>query len=536
MSFDKHPVQREWGNVRTQDAPKPRREARGEPLGYSFDPVPKSVPEMIRDGRLGAIDAQVLAVLLRFRKRVRHSCWCSKATVAAKLGRSPRTVQRSLFRLGQAGLIEQAPMESPDPDDPGNRTGWRIVFLWLTPADYRPGSGPVRAGLGTQKKAPQGDIFVSPPRVSPETEMSPPPETLLSPNHAGASNGVLDGPEPDGETPPSSSSPRACEAPPVAEAPGPDDDDDRSGSVGGEEKTPEGVQAAVEAAVEQGWHGFAREIPGHAAEVERDFEAKGLSGRWDCYAAGIRKAAALPPEAIKAIRNMHRYVLASGRDLLAKGAAPTAPTSGVACLKEHGEREAAEFRKQLEETERRCREGLAEEDSARARQLVESTPGYGIRLVLDADGMVRQEKTRPSATGLPASLVAELRSLKPFVVEVLRAERPAEAPGPAAEPQPPAPAVEADASADLPAAVNPAPSLVRGLADALGARPAVAKPPPVAPVVARMMAAADGRVVERREKTPEEQAARVAELKRQLEEVRRKDHPEPSPDPERESL
>jgi hypothetical protein len=58
-------------------------------------------------------------------------CWCSKPTIAAELGVAERTVQYALERLERAGVIRQVPVAPPgrpDPDEPKNRTGWRIYL------------------------------------------------------------------------------------------------------------------------------------------------------------------------------------------------------------------------------------------------------------------------------------------------------------------------------------------------------------------------------------------------------------------------
>lgn len=176
-------------------------------LGYSFDPVPIFVEKKIRDGDLNGTDERVLTHLLRFRDRLKFSCWTSKATLAAKMGCSPRTVQRSFGRLSRAGVIAQQRLTVPDPDDPRNRTGWRIVFPWLAPDGFPPGTGP-----------------------GGETLLSPPPETLLSPKYCARVSNRPDGIQPD-ETP--SSSLRAGEAAPADRG----DDDDSSNSRSG--NTPE---------------------------------------------------------------------------------------------------------------------------------------------------------------------------------------------------------------------------------------------------------------------------------------------------------
>jgi hypothetical protein len=154
-------------------------------IGYAFDAVPKFLSEMIRDGRLKATDELVLTQLLRFRSRVKDSCWTVKAVVAKATGLSPRTVQRSFARLSAAKVIEHRPVECPDPDEPQNQTGWRIGFVWLAPKGHVPGPGVTRAGRGKKTVGtPDANWETSvspPPAVSGETSVSPPPETSVSP-------------------------------------------------------------------------------------------------------------------------------------------------------------------------------------------------------------------------------------------------------------------------------------------------------------------------------------------------------------------
>lgn len=176
--------------AQAREGPKQTARPKGTPVGYRFDPVPAFVSAFLLDRTLKPVDELVLKHLLRFR-RFPHWCWCAKAKLAAEVGRSPRTVQRAFDRLGRAGLIEQRPLAGADPDDPRNRTGWRIVFLWIAPPGYTPGGGPNRAGKGAGKgrDGGGGETFLSPPPCpSPETPLSPGAETKLSPKHAGASN------------------------------------------------------------------------------------------------------------------------------------------------------------------------------------------------------------------------------------------------------------------------------------------------------------------------------------------------------------
>ena len=178
-------------------AETPRTTARNA-LGYRFDPVPCWVAGLIRERHLKPVDELVLKHLLRFRKRAKDSCWASKATIAAEVGCSTRTVQRAYERLGRHGLIEQKPTATPDPDDSRNRTGWRIVFLWMAPEGYQPGPGPDRPGKAVTR--PAGETGLSPTRdTSPETQMSSRGRTAVSPKLAGASD-CPDGTELDGKT------------------------------------------------------------------------------------------------------------------------------------------------------------------------------------------------------------------------------------------------------------------------------------------------------------------------------------------------
>lgn len=140
-------------------APSPRA-VRGR-LGYLFDPVPQALADAIRDhsalpvpppeadpekekarhrmldDRLRPLDAQVMIHLLRYRLRIRHSCWSTNRVIAGKVGCAVRSVQGSIRRLDRHGFIERVPVPIPDPDEPANRTGYRIVFLWLTPDGYK---------------------------------------------------------------------------------------------------------------------------------------------------------------------------------------------------------------------------------------------------------------------------------------------------------------------------------------------------------------------------------------------------------------
>lgn len=288
---------------RAHHAREGRQRAASGPLGYHFDPAPQFLEGLLRDGRINPVDYAVLTQLLRFRNRVKDSCWCSKATVAAKIGRCPRTVQRSLDRLGRAGVIEQRRVATPDPDDPGNRTGWRIVFLWLAPEGYRPGPGPERPGKGS-KRGP-GETRLSPPRggrsgAPVPTSVSPPVETPVSPKSDGLNS--------DGETPPSSSSLRAGGAAPPNPGPTPDDDDGPTSSHDGDGT--EGMTLAVEAVRERLGATLAGQIRAHARDVV------GLVGG---DAGALTAAAGKTADVIRRggpdrIGDVFRYLLAAALD------------------------------------------------------------------------------------------------------------------------------------------------------------------------------------------------------------------------------
>jgi DNA-binding Lrp family transcriptional regulator len=149
-------------------------------LGYEFDPPPKFVLDLVCEKKLKRIDGDVLEMLLRFRRARRDSCWCAKSTIADKLGVTPRTVQSSLKRLAALGIIQQVEMDVPDPDDPRNRTGWRIYFLWMMPARIS-APGPDRRRNDERRKVKaetDQENQIAPPQ---EQKISPPPETNISP-------------------------------------------------------------------------------------------------------------------------------------------------------------------------------------------------------------------------------------------------------------------------------------------------------------------------------------------------------------------
>jgi hypothetical protein len=152
---------------------RPKSSSPDRQLGYSFrTPPPRLVNALVRDKKLKRIDQDVLSVILDFRRNFRDSAWCSKSTIAEKLGCSERTVQRSLERLEQHKVILQVrtgPPGHPDPDEPRNQTGWRIYFLWITAR--------VNLGPGPDRRPPEERTSLSSPE---RTGLSSPERTNLS--------------------------------------------------------------------------------------------------------------------------------------------------------------------------------------------------------------------------------------------------------------------------------------------------------------------------------------------------------------------
>jgi hypothetical protein len=150
------------------------KRAAGNPrtLNYAFDPVPKAAADLVATKALKGIDTQVLTILLRYRSRLRDSCWTTIPRLAAGVGRTDRTVQSALRRLTLAGLIRHVAVGIPDPDEPRNRTGWRFYFAFM---DESPAS---RAGAHARSL---GEIPFTPPvqEISPPgcNEFHPPGET-----------------------------------------------------------------------------------------------------------------------------------------------------------------------------------------------------------------------------------------------------------------------------------------------------------------------------------------------------------------------
>lgn len=159
------------------------RPATDRRLGWTFQtPPPRLVDALIKQKKLSRVDKTVLGTLLDFRTHFKDSAWCCKRTIANELGRSEKTVQRSLDRLGEHGIIRQARVASPghpDPDEPRNKTGWRIYFMWITTrSDFGPGPDRRPPEQRTKMSSPTRPFLSSPER----SEMSSPaPRATIGP-------------------------------------------------------------------------------------------------------------------------------------------------------------------------------------------------------------------------------------------------------------------------------------------------------------------------------------------------------------------
>jgi hypothetical protein len=164
------------------------RPSTGNQIGYPFDPLPKLALDLVEQGTITRTDYLVLVELLKFRRLYRGSCWTSKTTIAQALGITTKTVQRSYRRLSDAGLIRTAEVAVPDPDEPRNRTGFRIHFLFIDairpagPEDRRPPWGRTKQASISPKQAcisgPGEDTHVLPPQ---DTHVLPPGDTNVPP-------------------------------------------------------------------------------------------------------------------------------------------------------------------------------------------------------------------------------------------------------------------------------------------------------------------------------------------------------------------
>lgn len=151
-------------------------------IGTPYDPVPRFARELRRERKLTRTDLDVLIELLKLTTNFRDSVWVTKAYIAKELGCCPRTVQSSYNRLQANGLIRQHELNGPDPDEPRNRTGWRIYFLWLNPSKASlpgPDRRPSSARKGGGSTAGGGGNFLPLPQEKKEVS-SPPGQKVAS--------------------------------------------------------------------------------------------------------------------------------------------------------------------------------------------------------------------------------------------------------------------------------------------------------------------------------------------------------------------
>lgn len=94
---------------------------------YEFDPIPEIAVDMVASGDLTPTDNIVLAVLLRHQLGRENWARVTIGTIAEAVGRTKRTVKRSIQHLKAAGLI--AHEETADHAE--NWGGWRFTFLWM---------------------------------------------------------------------------------------------------------------------------------------------------------------------------------------------------------------------------------------------------------------------------------------------------------------------------------------------------------------------------------------------------------------------
>jgi len=300
-------------------------------LGYRFAAVPTQLldaikadkalpapspdlPELerrrLRNDRLRDVDAVVMGELLGFRRCARTSVWCSKQTIADRIGMTTRTVQMSLRRLELHGFIEQVPVDVPDPDEPSNRTGWRIVLLFM-PGARRQGLGPDRR-RPEERRGPAPRLLIrpvsSPPTPSEQAApalvstarkkpvSSRPRKPISSKNRAGALESQ-DKPQLDESTPFPHET--ALQVPSAH----PEQDDESCASVWGARRE------AVETV---------RELLGAevARQVDTDRFGAKIGGRWDCLHAAAHMTKAKRGRAIEAPVG---WLLAVAQDYAARG-------------------------------------------------------------------------------------------------------------------------------------------------------------------------------------------------------------------------
>src|SRR5262245_1338679 len=100
-------------------------------VGYRFIPTPALARNLCVSKRIKPDDVFLLNVLLQLRRGLTGSCWTTVGYLERRLGWSESKVHRTLARLRKAGLIRHERVSKVDPDDPANKTGWRIYFHFI---------------------------------------------------------------------------------------------------------------------------------------------------------------------------------------------------------------------------------------------------------------------------------------------------------------------------------------------------------------------------------------------------------------------
>ena len=152
-------------------------------VGYDFDPAPKRAGSCSSKARSAGPTISSSSSCSSSGEASRTSCWTTKAKIADALGVTTKTVQRSYRHLSLAQLIslhEVSPPGCSDPNEPANRTGWRIHFLFVN-AVRSNAPGPDRRTPEARRKhasKPGGEnTNVLPP---PGHQCPPPPRTPMS--------------------------------------------------------------------------------------------------------------------------------------------------------------------------------------------------------------------------------------------------------------------------------------------------------------------------------------------------------------------
>ena len=106
---------------------------RAEPGGCKPPPFAQLPHDIAADPRLTPVDVRVLLAIV-FWARDKAACWPCDASIAARVGRSVSTVQRSLRRLQALGLVQRDQVPQSD----ANRTGrvLRPGMFWVAAAQF----------------------------------------------------------------------------------------------------------------------------------------------------------------------------------------------------------------------------------------------------------------------------------------------------------------------------------------------------------------------------------------------------------------